>query len=220
MIGKVEGKKESFVKYAQTHSLEATAKHFNIGIAYAQRLRKEWCGIVVKRKSKAPSKEEFAEYKKNHTLQQCADHFKISRVTAFTYTKKYNLPCYHGRADDWILNGHNITKEFPEYAKTHTSKECAEYFKVSPGTIHNWCSKYKVRPMAKQKTYKVEARKLYIVYKEDDIKYFTNIQDIAMFFGYTNCYTSTLLNRDKQIKDYNIVITDITTYRHLGELSR
>ena len=124
MIGKVEGKKEAFVKYAQTHSLEATAKHFNIGKTYAQRLRKEWCGIVVKRKSKAPSKEEFAEYKKNHTLQQCADHFKISRVTAFTYTKKYNLPCYHGRADNWILNGHNITKEFPEYAKSrHPGRE-------------------------------------------------------------------------------------------------
>lgn len=217
MINKVQDKKEAFIKYVQKHSLAATARHFNITEAYAYKLRKDWLGITNKKKNKAPDKKEFVEYKKTHTYDECVEHFGISKMLVYKYIQQYGCQSYHVKEKDYFVNGHNIRTEFPEYAKEHTQTECAKYFKVSPLTIHNWCSKYKVYPKAKGKTYKVVALKLYIVYRDDDVRYFTNIQDIAMFFNYTTPYVSTLINRDKQIKDYKIITTNITSYRHSGQ---
>ena len=213
MLGKVQDREEEFIKYSQNHSLEATAKHFNIGIQYAQTLRRKWCGVTVPRKTKAPGKKEFVAYQKNHTYKECAKHFGVSMYSVYNYKKKYDIHTYRHKDEDYFVNGHNIRIEFPEYAKDHTQRQCAEHFGVDVHTIHNWCSKYKCNTKAKVKTLKSTALKLYILCKEDDIRYFTNIQDIAMFMGYTYPYTVTLLKRDRKINDYKVLIEDITTYR-------
>lgn len=214
MLGKVQDREEEFIKYSQKHSLEATAKHFNIGLNYAKRLRKNLCGISIPVKTKAPDKKEFIEYAKTHTYDQCAEYFKISKRSVYLYRQKYGVHIYRNKDQDYFVNNHNIKTEFPEFAKDHTLRECAEYFKVSVSTIRTWCSKYKVTVKPRAKTLSAVALKLYILHKDDDIRYFTNLQDVAFFSGYTYPYTITLVNRDREINGYKVQIADITSYRN------
>lgn len=219
---KVIDKKEEFIEYSKNHSLEETAEHFNIVKPYAQRLRREWCGITVPRYRVTVNikKSDFVKYKKNHTLDDCTKHFNISRATAFNLCKKYKLVCYRNRTDPYIVKGHDILKEFPLYAKDHSQKECADYFQVSPGLVKWWEEKYNVQTKKRARTLKQVARMLYILDDGKKLYYFTNYDDIAQFTRLTRTRVSILISKEGQIHEYKVRKEKITSYRFQADKKR
>lgn len=217
---KVINRKEEFIEYSKTHSLDETAVFFNIDRAYAQRLRREWCGIVDKRKTVEIDKEEFIKFKRKNGLKAAAKHFNISVSTAYNYSVKWGLVCYRTADDEYIFKGHNIKEELPEYAKTHTAKECAEYFGTSYSALRWWCERYKVEPMTKTRNLKQVARLLYILDDGNKLYYFTNLDDIAQFVGLTRTRTDVLISKESKIHQYNVRKEKITSYRFQADKPR
>lgn len=220
MLEKVEGRKEEFVKYANKHTLEETAEHFGIQKSYAQRLRREWCGIVVPRREAKIDKAEFIAFRKKHGYKEAAKRFNISVATAYKYCIKWGLVCYRTSDDDYTFNGHNIKEEFPEYAKTHTAKECAEHFGVSRSALRWWCERYKVEPQRKKRTLKEVARLLYILDDGKKLYYFTNLDDIAQFVGLTRTRVNMLISQDSKIHQYLVKKEKIVSYRFQADQKR
>lgn len=108
---KVINRKEEFIEYSKNHSLEETTEYFNITKPYAQRLRKEWCGIVVPKTKLTIIRKEFVSYKKKHGLAQTAEHFNISFQSAYYYAIKFGCHCYRKNKMEHISNGHDVKKE-------------------------------------------------------------------------------------------------------------
>lgn len=212
---KVINRKEEFIEYSKTHTLDETAGYFGITREYAYRLRKEWCGIKHPRNRVTGhiKKSDFIEYKKNHTTRQCAEHFGIKKETASALCARYGLKHYRHLSDDYIKNGHNVREEFPLYAKDHTATECAEYFGVSKSLIRWWKEKYGVETKTKAKTLKQVARTLYILNDGKKLYYFTNYDDIAEFVGLTRTRVNVLINQKYKIHNYIVTKEKITSYR-------
>ena len=202
---KVINRKEEFIEYSKTHSLDETAVFFNIGRTYAQRLRKEWCGIVDKRKTAEIDKKEFIKFKRKNGLKAAAKHFNISISTAYNYSVKWGLVCYRTADDEYIF---------------HTAKECAEYFGTSYSALRWWCERYKVEPMTKTRNLKQVARLLYILDDGNKLYYFTNLDDIAQFVGLTRTRTNVLISKESKIHQYNVRKEKITSYRFQADKPR
>lgn len=217
---KVIDRKEEFIEYSKTHSIEETAEHFDIVKSYAQRLRREWCGIVTPRREVKINKAEFIAFKKKHGYKEAARHFNISVTTAYKYCIKWGLVCYRTSDDDYIFNGHNIKEEFPEYAKTHTASQCAEHFGVSKSALRWWCERYKVEPQIKRRTLKEVARLLYILDDGNKLYYFTNLDDIAQFVGLTRTRVNMLIIQESKIHQYVVRKEKITSYRFQADKAR
>ena len=220
MLGKVEGRKEEFIEYANKHTLEETTEHFGIQKSYAQRLRREWCGIVTPGREAKINKAEFIAFKKKHGYKEAAKHFNISVTTAYNYCVKWGLVCYRTSEEDYIFNGHNIKEEFPEYAKTHTANQCAEHFGVSRSALRWWCERYKVEPQRKKRTLKEVARLLYILDDGNKLYYFTNLDDIAQFVGLTRTRVNMLIIQESKIHQYLVRKERITSYRFQADKPR
>ena len=217
---KVIDRKEEFIEYSKTHSLEETAEHFDIVKNYAQRLRREWCGIAVPGRETKIDKAEFIAFKKKHGYKETAKHFNISITTSYKYCVKWGLVCYRTSEEDYIFNGHNIKEEFPEYAKTHTAKECAEHFGVSKSALRWWCERYKVEPKTKVRNLKQVARMLYILDDGKKLYYFTNYDDIAQFVGLTRTRVNVLISKEGKIHEYKVRKEKIVSYRFQADRKR
>lgn len=212
MFGKVEGRKEEFIEYAKIHTLEETAGYFDIQKAYAQRLRREWCGIVVPRTSVVldEEKDKFVEILNEGGYNAVSKYFNISIASVYHYCLKWGLTRYNKTK---MINGYNIQEEFPEYAKNHTMRECSEYFGISISALRWWCEKYKVNPKIRRRTLKQVARLLYILDDGQNVFYFTNLDDIAEFVGLTRTRVNMLILQESKIHQYNVKKAEITSYR-------
>lgn len=217
---KVIDRKEEFIEYSKTHTLEETAEHFDIVKNYAQRLRREWCGIVVPKSKLTIDKNEFVSYKKKYGLSRTAEHFNISFTSAYHYAVKFGCHCYRKNTMEHILNGHDIKKELPEYAKEHTKKECAEYFGVTYPTVRWWCERYKIEPKTKVRNLKQVARMLYILDNGENLYYFTNYDDIAQFVGLTRTRVNVLISKEGKIHEYKVRKEKIVSYRFQADKKR
>ena len=217
MKGKVQDRKEEFIEYAKCHTLEETASFFNIKLQYAKRLRKEWCGLIIPRKTLQIPKEEFITYKKKHGLKKTAEYFGISISTAYNYSSKYGLVCYQKSNENHIVHGHNISEEYPEYAKTHNATECSKHFGVTYSTIRWWAERYKIEPVHKARNLKQVARLLYILDDGKKLYYFVSLDDIATFVGLTRTRVNVLISKESKIHEYNVRKETIMSYRFQGD---